>query len=339
MVRVVFRLLSLAGFWLLAAIPVNAADVCPTARLQQSSPDIATRIVAVACNENVLWYRPFIDANGRVASTTVSEGEAGRLGDGGTEAWRRVAGYWIDSGLLSRMEGFPGASDCEYAAADRPASSACRTFIIDQPWSAAFVSYVMAKAGVPGFHPSASHFDYVRDAYLHPDASAFQYLDPASARPAAGDLLCYVRIPSRTYRYEGLASAIAAGGGSLPMHCDIVVAANPGNDGLAYSIGGNVQQGVTMRLLHLNRSGNFWGLPQRTVSAPACSPDAVSSCDFNRQDWSVLLKLKSPSALALLPNPTYYNVPARGTLQANPSSQVCCVNCVVGNDVPRCPVP
>lgn len=339
MVLALLRVLSLAGLWLMAAIPVHAADVCPTARLQQSSPDIATRIVAVACNENMLWYRPFIDANGRVASTTVSEGEAARLGDGGTEAWRRVAGYWIDSGLLSRMEGFPGASDCEYAASDRPASSACRTFIIDQPWSAAFVSYVMAKAGVPGFRPSASHFDYVRDAYLHPDDSAFQYLDPASARPAAGDLLCYVRIPSRSYGYEGLASAITAGNGSLPMHCDIVVAANPGNDGLAYSIGGNVQQGVTMRLLHINRSGNFWGLPQRTVGASACSPDAQSSCDFNRQDWSVLLKLKSPSALALLSNSNYSNVSSRGVLQANPSSQVCCVNCVVGNDVPRCPVP
>lgn len=330
-----FRVLSL-----LAAFPAYAADVCPSARLQQSSPDIATRVAAVACNENVLWYRPFIDANGRVASSTVSEGETSRLGDGGTEAWRRVAGYWIDSGLLSRMEGFPGASDCEYAGSDRYPSSACRAFIIDQPWSAAFVSYVMAKAGVPGFHPSASHFDYVRDAYLHPDESAFQYLDPASARPTAGDLLCYVRIPSRSYGYEGLASAITAGNGSLlPMHCDIVVAANPDNDGLAYSIGGNVQQGVTMRLLHLNRSGNFWGLPQRTVGAPACSPDAPSSCDFNRQDWSVLLKLKPPSALALLPNSNYSNVSSRGVLQANPSSQVCCVNCVVGNDVPRCPVP
>ncbi len=320
-------------------MPVHAADVCPTARQQQFSPDIATRVVAIACNENVLWYRPFIDANGRIASTTVSEGEADRLGDGGTEAWRRVAGYWIDSGLLSGMGGFPGASDCAYAGSDRYPSSACRAFIIDQPWSAAFVSYVMAKAGVPGFRPSASHFDYVRDAYLHPDESAFQYLDPSSARPAAGDLLCYVRTSSRSYGYEGLVSSLGAGGGSLPMHCDIVVAANPDNDGLAYSIGGNVQQGVTMRLLHLNRSGNFWGLPQRTVGATACSPDAPSSCDFNRQDWSVLLKLKSPSALAQLPSPAYNGVPSRGVLQANPSPQVCCVNCVVGNNVPRCPDP
>ncbi len=336
MVRALFPVFSLAGLWLLAAIPGHAADVCPIARQQQSSPDIATRIMAIACNENMLWYRPFIDANGRVASTTVSEGEAARLGDGTTETWRRVADYWLDSGLLSRMESFPGASDCAYAGSDRYPSPACRAFIIDQPWSAAFVSYVMTKAGVPGFRPSASHFDYVRDAYLHPSESAFLYLDPASARPAAGDLLCYVRMPGRIYGYEGLISALGAGSGSLSMHCDIVVAISPGNDGLAYTIGGNVQQGVTMRLLHLNRSGNLWGLPQRTAGDPACSPDAPSSCNFNRQDWSVLLKLKSPEVLAQLPKATYESAPAQGVLPTNPSPQVCCVNCVVGSDVPRC---
>ena len=334
MVRTLFALLSLAGLWLSAAMPAHAADVCPTARQQQFSPDIATRITAIACNENMLWYRPFIDANGRVASTTVSEGEADRLGDGTTETWRRVAGYWLDSGLLSRMAGFPGATDCAYAGSDRYPSPACRAFIIDQPWSAAFVSYVMTKAGVPGFRPSASHFDYVRDAYLHPDESAFLYLDPATARPAAGDLLCYVRMPGRTYGYAGLISALGAGSGSLSMHCDIVVAISPGNDGIAYTIGGNVQQGVTMRLLHVNRNGNFWGLPQRNAGDPVCSPDAPSSCNFNRQDWSVLLKLKSPSVLAQLTKTTYDSAQSQGVL---PSPQVCCVNCVVGSDVPRCP--
>lgn len=339
MVRALFSALGLTGLWLLAAIPVHASDVCPIARQQQFAADIATRIVAIACNENMLWYRAFIDANGRVASTTVSEGEASRLGDGATEAWRRVAGYWRDSGLLPRMEGFAGASDCAYAGSDRYPSATCRAFIIDQPWSAAFVSYVMAKAGVPGFRPSANHFDYVRDAYLHPDDSAFLYLDPATARPTAGDLLCYVRIPSRAYGYEGLMSALGAGNGSLSMHCDIVVAANPGNDGLAYSIGGNVQQGVTMRMLHLNRNGNFWGLPQRAAGSPACSPDAPSSCDFNRQDWSVLLKLKAPAVLAQLPARTYDSVPSQGVFPPNPSPQTCCVNCVVGSGVPRCPNP
>jgi hypothetical protein len=327
----------LAGLLLLMAARATAADVCPAARQQAQSADYATRIAAVACNEHMLWFRPFIDTNGRIASSTVVEAEASRLADGATEAWRRVAGYWRESGLLGRMAGFPGAGECGYAATDRYPSPSCRAFIIDNPWSAAFVSYVMRKADVPGFRASASHSDYVRDAYLSPGDSPFLYLDPAVATPAPGDLLCYVRIPSRTYGYEGLRQFLAAGtGDGVNMHCDVVVAANPGNDGKAYLVGGNVQQGVTMRLLRVNRNGNFWALPLRSGAEPACSPDTEASCNFNRQDWAVLLKLKPPAALAQLPR-AVHDVSGLPPMQA--PQQACCTACVLGSNVPRCPRP
>ena len=332
--------LFFTGIWLLlVASAANAADLCPTLRQQQSSTDTATRIAAIACNENLLWYRPFITAEGRVASTTVMEGESSRLADGATEVWRRVAGYWRDSGLLSQMGGFAGASDCGYAL-DTRSSAPCRAFIIDVPWSAAFVSYVMKKADVPGFRASASHFDYVRDALLHPDESPFLYLDPANAKAATGDLLCYVRIPGRDYGYAGLVAALDTNSGSLNMHCDIVVAVNPDNDGKAYLIGGNVQQGVTMRLVHVNRAGNFWELPQRSGVDPQCSPDSESFCNFNRQDWAVLLKLKPSAALAQIPRQES-TPPSPGGMPMATPPPACCVNCVLGADppVPRCPNP
>lgn len=321
---------------LLAVFAADAADVCPTLRLQQSSADAATRIAAIACNENMLWYRPFIDADGRMASTTVMEGESSRLADGATPAWRKVAGYWRESGLLGQMDSFSGASQCGYAMDARDSSPPCRAFIIDKPWSAAFVSWVMGKAGIPGFRASASHFDYVREARQHSDQSAFLYQDPTSAKPGAGDLLCYVRIPGRAYGYAGLATAIDANNGSLNMHCDIVVAVNPDNDGKVYSIGGNVQQGVTMRLLRVNRNGNFWALPQRSDVDPQCSPDTASSCNFSRQDWAVLLKLKPPAALALVPR----LMPDMESLPGMKPTPACCTNCVVGAvpPVPRCSV-
>jgi hypothetical protein len=331
-----YRLIFI-GICLLAASAANAADLCPTLRQQQSSTDTATRVAAIACNENLLWYRPFITAEGRIASTTVMEGESSQLADGATEVWRRVASYWRDSGLLSQMGGFAGASDCGYLM-DNRSSAPCRAFIIDTPWSAAFVSYVMRKAAVAGFHISASHFDYVRDARLHPADSPFLYLDPTNAKPATGDLLCYVRIPGRIYGYAGLVAAVDANSGSLSMHCDIIAAVNPDNDGKVYLIGGNVQQGVTMRLLHVNRTGNFWGLPQRSGVDPQCSPDAESSCNFNRQDWAVLLKLKPSSVLAQIPRRESMS-PSALPMSTPPSA--CCVNCVVGADppVPRCPTP
>lgn len=318
---------------LLAAGAVQAADVCPTLRLQSASPDPATRIAALACNENLLWYRPFIDANGRVASATVAEAESSLLADRATEAWQRVADYWRDSGLLRLMSRFPGAGECALAGHGTVSAPACRAFVIDHPWSAVFVSYVMSKASVPGFRPSPTHFDYVRDALRHPDASPFLYMDPSVAKPSTGDLLCAVRGgPGRGY--PGLVAAIDAGS-SLNMHCDIVVGVNPGGDGKAYLIGGNVQQGVTMRLLNVNRVGNFWGLPQRSGMGPECSPDTIASCNFNRQDWAVLLKLKPAASLAQL-RPASATPPQPTAAAGAPA---CCVYCVLGSPVPRCPEP
>ena len=78
------------------------------------------------------------------------------------------------------------------------------------------------------------------------------------------------------------------------MHCDIVVAANPGGDGRLYLVGGNVLQGVTMRVLPLNRGGAIWGLPQR-ARVPRCvaSPASEAACSFNRQDWVALAEART----------------------------------------------
>lgn len=327
------RIWILALALLLPTITVHAADVCPTLRSQQSSADPATRVAAVACNEYMIWYRPFIDRNGRLASGTVMESETRLLGDSVSPAWRRVAGYWQESGLLRRMGGFAGASDCAYAAGGSGNSPGCRTFIIDNAWSATFISWVMARAALPGFRGSASHIDYVRAAYQRADTNAYQYLDPVHARPASGDLLCYVRGAQGALGYAGLLGVVERGGG-LNMHCEIVVAANPGNDSTAYLVGGNVQQGVSMRLLPLNRNGEFWSLPQRVDGGAPCSPDNAEACNFNRQDWAVLLKLKSPAALAQLPAAV---PPATSIMPQTPSAPTCCINCVVGSGVPRCP--
>jgi len=331
-----FRSLVFACLWLSAGAAV-AADACPALRGQTAAPDAATRIAAAACIENLQWFRPFIDVQGRLASATLSEAETSRLEDGATETWRRTVSYWRDTGLLQRMAGFAGANQCSDPYGGSYPAVACRAFLVDNPWSAAFVSYVMMKAAVPGFRPSASHYDYVRDAYRTPDQSPFQYLDPSTARPAAGDLLCAVRSGNRVYGYEGLVAALDGANGALNMHCDIVVAVNPGNDGKAYLIGGNVQQGATMRIMAVNRNGEFWPLPRRSETQVECSPDTASACDMNKLDWAALLKLKPEASLAQLAPA----IPLYAPQMAPPAStpQGCCVQCVVGSGVPRCPNP
>ena len=299
-----------------------ASDQCLVLRNRKADPDIATRIAAVACDENIEWYRPFIDVDGRIASSTVVEAESSHLKSGASPAWLRVAAYWRDANLLRQMGRHQGAAECGYAgAAGGMASQACRSFLVDQPWSAAFISWTMQRAAVPGFVSSPSHFDYVRASRKNPQGSPYVFLDPQTTVPGMGDMLCYVR-SNRVYGHAALAQTIDGGATGLKMHCDIVVAANPGGDGRAYLIGGNVQHAVTMRLLKIDTMGRFQNLPMRSEGDVECSPDTPTACNFNRQDWSVLLKLKTQAQLALLP--PVWALPPPGGSSAKPACRVRC---------------
>ncbi len=314
---------------LLAAPSVRAADPCPALRAQTASPDTATRIAAYACDANNAWYRPFIDLEGKVHGVRTYEAESSALANS-IQAWQQVALYWNDSGTLPT--GRAGASECAYIATSRYPSPSCRAFIIDTPWSAAFVSWVMRRAGLPGFRGSASHLNYVRAAYREPLQNAYQVQDPRSGKPERGDMLCYVRAASRIYGFSDLATLLSAPNGEgLGMHCDIVVGAEPGR--AAYLVGGNVAQAVTLRMLRLAPNGYFANLPTRTGSDPACTPDTPAGCNSNLQDWSIMLKLRPAAQLATLPPP--YVPPA--TVVPQLPNQQCCTVCVVGSGIPRCP--
>ena len=235
--------LLLAFAWLPAAPPAAAADPCPQLRTQSDAADVATRIAAIACQENHAWFRAFIDADGRGGGQVVYEAENDVLADG-VPAWKKVAAYWSGSGL-------PGSCGSH--------GPACRNQVVDAPWSAAFVSWVMRRAGVPGFTASARHADYVRTALRHPLRDPYRVASPLDAAPALGDLLCYVRAQPRTLGHRGLVERLDGDAG-LPMHCDIVVGAA---DGMAWLVGGNVQQAVTLRMLRLDAHGRFADLPLR----------------------------------------------------------------------------
>lgn len=268
--------LLLALGWLLAAAPARTSDPCPQLRAQVAAADLATRIAAIACQENHAWFRTFIDADGRLGGQSVYEAETETLADG-APAGRKVATYWRGSGL---------GNGCAN-------ETACRNFVVDTPWSAAFVSWVMRRAGMPDFAASARHVDYVRTAWRQPTRNPYLLAPPRETTPAPGDLLCYVRANTRVLGHGGLLNRLDGNGG-LAMHCDIVVAAVPGD--MAWLVGGNVQQAVTLRMLRLDALGRFADLPLRGASDPPCSPDAPAQCNLNRQDWVALLKLKPDRA-------------------------------------------
>ncbi len=86
-------------------------------------------------------------------------------------------------------------------------------------WSAAYISYVMQKAGATDFHASFRHFDYIK-AGLNTSGS-FRTLDPARTAVKVGDLVCSHR-HSGKITYASV-KRIAAKNDSIKTHCDVVV--------------------------------------------------------------------------------------------------------------------
>lgn len=304
-----------------------AAAPCGTHASGRAVPETAARIANAACAEHRLWFEPFIDASGRLASLSVSEAEGAGLADGATPVWRRVAEYWQGSGLRWSPAGLPDGAACLAPAADGTTRALCRTFLVDTPWSAVFVSYVMRKAGLEGFRSSSRHVDYVRDAHRNATHHPYRLADPAREPPSVGDLLCFARVPGQAFGHAGFVRWLEQPfTNALAMHCDVVVATASGH---ARTIGGNVLQGVTMRVLPTNRTGHLWALPQRGANEPRCAPDQPTACNFNRQDWVALLKLH--------PEATSAPIPPGPAAPGIPCCDVCPLPMPAG--MRRCPAP
>jgi hypothetical protein len=289
----------------MASFDVSAEAVCEFSAQGAKVSPAALRIAQVACDEHALWGRPFINAQGRIVRVASMEAEQDLLADGRTPSWRRVAHYWQASGLLDdnvrwekrRIEAGGserrnGASDCVGNAQDWAAKAACRAFLIDVPWSATFVSFVMKTADIPGFVRSSSHSYYIGDAARRPDDGPYRLADPIREPPAVGDLLCYLREKNRVYAYRGLVDMLDRSSKAFDSHCDIVVGVDLDGDSKLYAIGGNVVQGVTMRKLNLNRRGLLsLSMKQDGDDAMAFNIADEKAYSLNRQDWAALLKL------------------------------------------------
>lgn len=274
-----------------AALAFEACDIPP----RHGTSETAQAIVHAACHEHRLWQRAFIDRDGRIAHLSVTEAEADSLADDGLIAWQRVAGYWRESGTLSALGAYPGAQSCMAAPGERMTDNDCRAFLIDNPWSAAFISWVMTRANVPGFARSPRHIDYIRAAWRD-GATPYRLTDPALEKPAPGDLLCFLRDRDSALSHAGLVQALQAGRADRwKSHCEVVIAANPGGDRTLYLIGGNVANTVIMRKLSLDQTGKL-ELPAAANTDAGCSPGRAEACDFNRQDWAALLKLSVPAS-------------------------------------------
>ena len=123
-----------------------------------------------------------------------------------------------------------------------------------EPWSAAFISWVMCEAGLGDesqFRRSIAHWVYVDQAIEATDGAApeaaYVAHEVGEVAVAPGDLICNARA---TARYRTLADRRVDLGRQAPLHCDIVVRVDA--DALTMAvIGGNVVNGVSLTVAPL----------------------------------------------------------------------------------------
>jgi hypothetical protein len=195
-------------------------------------PTARERMVRIALAEWEEWGRLVTESGSRPAAARAESQPVN---------FPRVLAYWR---AVPEDEGAVILNRRLYAAAlaGEPDGAA----LWQEPfWSAAFISYVIAAAGVDRreFPPSAAHADFVdamiRDALAFPATAPFLPRSVAELAPRPGDLLCADRGRSPIHDWRQRA---ADAGRFRPMHCDIVVAAGPG---VVEAVGGNVLNSVT----------------------------------------------------------------------------------------------
>jgi hypothetical protein len=131
-----------------------------------------------------------------------------------------------------------------------------------QPWSAAFMTWVMQGAGVPDtqFQPASAHWGYL--APMIDEATLpGRYFVPRRIQeysPNPGDLICATRGQALWRPMGGDPSATRLQG--LEAHCDLVVAKS---GSVLEAIGGNVRNSVSKSVLELDPQGRLQPIPRR----------------------------------------------------------------------------
>lgn len=130
----------------------------------------------------------------------------------------------------------------------------------DNPWSAAFISWVMCRAGAGStFKYNAAHYIYVRQAMLNTDTadttSPFWAYPIDKVSPEPGDLVCNARTTSQS---QTAATWTTLKNRIWPLHCDVVT--SPPTNGVITVVGGNVGGGVTVgeKKLHVHPDGKLF---------------------------------------------------------------------------------
>lgn len=123
-----------------------------------------------------------------------------------------------------------------------------------QPWSAAFISWLMDNAGVQDFPRSDAHWNYIRHYDQQGASGAFTVHPIKDYAPKPGDLICATRGNNGfTPLYDAMDTTSVLMGHSK-LHCDLVVAAG---EHWIEAIGGNVRNSVSKTRMSTLKGGRL----------------------------------------------------------------------------------
>jgi len=326
-------------FALAVSLQANAAgfDFSRAARACQAGwakPVREPRILAAiaqAREQHRLFGGQLIDRKGGIVKVGFHEAEFDRLKTESTPTWKRVAQFWasLDQDLppsfrapsermvsrkllferIAALDGANGAAPLDTNELDAIRSALLRSALVDHPWSAAFISFLMKQSGFSKneFEFSDSHVDYVDQAFAASDAevrgqasdSAYRACDLTSTRPRPGDLICQTREDAAGIAsYAALLEELQARRTDekpreIPMHCDLVTSADAGGNAKLEAIGGNVFQSVTLREMTLNAQKILSARYFQQAASHACSANEACGRNLSRRPWVVLLQFRN----------------------------------------------
>ncbi len=222
------RIVALAaGEWSTFAFPV--LDITRADRIAPTGVDF--EIVPEALNPA---------APGRVVPRLIRLGEM----EDDARVLPTIGGYWS---ATPGGSGMVGQQNRVWGASSNTAGWA-------QPWSAAFISWVMCEAGFGDqavFRRADAHREYIDQAILARESggrTAYTAYDIGEAQISPGDMLCFAN--DRPYRT--IADRRRELGQGAATHCDIVVKLDPARERI-HLIGGNITQAVTMTIARASR--------------------------------------------------------------------------------------
>lgn len=183
---------------------------------------VSSNVVSIA-NDQWLFFEKQTMRYGAIQKRGRQEGEPGY--------WQRIVKYWKEGVNRSDVD------------------TRLEVMSNNNPWSAAFISYVFRKAGAANKFPySAAHYTYITHAIRNrrngTSNSSLVGYRITEYSPKVGDLVCAPRSSDRRkVTYENALSYKNSNGDRFfSSHCDIVVSVSNNSIDI---IGGNVSNSVT----------------------------------------------------------------------------------------------